>query len=512
MTPDGEELSGGAYVSKEWWSDYGVSISASGGYRDVPRLFDTSDIGERPNTDPNLGSPNESCSPSGPGVGDGGKVGKPGENCVPQGNVLIIQESNTEQPDDNERGGMITFDFASMVDTMYAIGLMDIDEEGTTIMVTYEDESGMEQTKTIDVPVYGGNSVQTVRIDLDNVSQLKANLSGSGAVTYLAICVGDGTVPPSALPTTFPTASPTASPTGSATASLTGAPMSKPTSAPVSPTSSPMGSPTSSPTARPSVVAMPSKSPTLLPEPTPAPTPLCTNVTIDFSTNAKGDKLPGGLYVEDEWEDYGLTLSAMGGFGTLPRLFNTSSVGNSLYGDPDLGAPNFRCDVPGPGMGTGGEPGQPGENCSPQGNVLIIQEKNTDTTIPDDNVDGGMIMFEFSPPATYVYEMGFLDVDYETTITIVHDETEVTTIAVPIMGDNSYQVMEINIANVDMIKVTARNSAAVTHISLCVGNPITTAPPAVTPPPSVFPTPAMSMSLSMSLSLSLSLSMSMSMP
>jgi hypothetical protein len=136
-----------------------VSISASGGYLDVPRLLNTSDVGDEINGDRDLGSPNQRCSPSGPGVGVGGEPDMPGQNCVLQGNMLIIQESNAEQPDDNARGDMITFDFASKVKTVDAIGLMDIDEVGTNLMVTYEDESGNEQTKTIDVSVFGENSV-----------------------------------------------------------------------------------------------------------------------------------------------------------------------------------------------------------------------------------------------------------------------------------------------------------------------------------------------------------------
>jgi hypothetical protein len=68
--------------------------------------------------------------------------------------MLNILESNTEQPDDSARGGMITFDFASKVKTVDAIGLMDIDEVGTDLMVTYEDESGNKQTKTLDVPMF----------------------------------------------------------------------------------------------------------------------------------------------------------------------------------------------------------------------------------------------------------------------------------------------------------------------------------------------------------------------
>jgi len=87
----------------------------------------------------------------------------------------------------------------------------------------------------------------------------------------------------------------------------------------------------------------------------PASTSLvtCQPVAIDFSTSGSGIQLQGGAYVQREWEQaYGLTLYAAGGFGYLPRLFNTSSVGN----DPDLGSPNEWCYPPGPGKGEGGKP------------------------------------------------------------------------------------------------------------------------------------------------------------
>lgn len=132
------------------------------------------------------------------------------------------------------------------------------------------------------------------------------------------------------------------------------------------------------------------------PEPTPpggAPTNVgvCPTdpVTVNFDKAANGTALPAGLYVEKEWETLGLTLFAEGGVGTLPRLFDTANPGgatNDDCGDRDLGAPNKECPGGGPGEGVGGEPGAPGENCDPLGNVLIIQEPGEDC--PDDNVDG----------------------------------------------------------------------------------------------------------------------------
>lgn len=68
----------------------------------------------------------------------------------------------------------------------------------------------------------------------------------------------------------------------------------------------------------------------------------------------------------------------------------------------------------GPSEGIGGIPDTPGEDCDPLGNVLIAQEPGTD--MPDDNVvDGRIIVFTFDEPAQYVYEIGILDADYDST-------------------------------------------------------------------------------------------------
>mmetsp|Transcript_25496 Transcript_25496/g.46032 ORF Transcript_25496/g.46032 Transcript_25496/m.46032 type:complete len:81 (-) Transcript_25496:194-436(-) len=73
-----------------------------------------------------------------------------------------------------------------------------------------------------------------------------------------------------------------------------------------------------------------------------------------------------------------MTLQAKGGENTLPRIFDSGNPGGETRyacGDSDLGTPNEKCSKnPGPGRGIGGEPGSPGENCEPLGNVLIVQE------------------------------------------------------------------------------------------------------------------------------------------
>ena len=178
-----------------------------------------------------------------------------------------------------------------------------------------------------------------------------------------------------------------------------------------------------------------------------------------------------GTYVKDEWRDLGLVLSAQGGLsdrmGNMPRIFDTANPGNATVGDPDLGAPNRKCTPTGPGIGMGGEPGQPGINCKPLGNVLIIQENNNLPLIPDDNAKGGSITMDFPDAGgKSVHEIGLLDIDEPATVVVTSDSVGEKVINVPNLGDNSYQVVTIHTANVRSVKVLLTGSGAVTHIKL----------------------------------------------
>jgi hypothetical protein len=179
---------------------------------------------------------------------------------------------------------------------------------------------------------------------------------------------------------------------------------------------------------------------------------VCEAVTVTFETDAEGVALSPPLCVENEWASLGLTFFAEGGEGTTPCLFDTANPGSEREGgDSDLGAPNEGCTPAGPGTGEGGAPGTPGENCEPLGNVLIIQEPGV--SVPDDNVDGGILTLDFPKPGgQYVYEIGLLDIDYATSVVVVYEKNEAgdlaeTEITVPLLGDNSKQTVEINQAN-----------------------------------------------------------------
>lgn len=77
-----------------------------------------------------LGTPNEEFG--GPGIGRAGQRGRRYENAEARGNVLIISEDDdSSDPDDNQKGGTMTFQFSSSV-VLNSLGLLD-NEEGVKL-------------------------------------------------------------------------------------------------------------------------------------------------------------------------------------------------------------------------------------------------------------------------------------------------------------------------------------------------------------------------------------------
>jgi len=186
----GRDLTRGEYVEKEW-AAYGMVVKAKGGYGDKPRLFDCANPGTVDAGDPDLGSPNETCDLDGPGEGIGGEKGAKGENCVPLGFALIVQEKNKrlDIPDDNEKGGVIIFEYTRSGGTyVKEIQLLDIDYGGAEIMVGYYKAENFLKRKSYKADDLGDNSVQTILIDQDNVAWLKVKLLESGAVPSITFC------------------------------------------------------------------------------------------------------------------------------------------------------------------------------------------------------------------------------------------------------------------------------------------------------------------------------------
>jgi hypothetical protein len=451
MDASGNAVAKGAYVENEW-IEYGFTLSAEGGVGTLPRIFDTtSPGGETPRKcgDSDLGAPNKYCPGGGPGDGDGGKPGTEGENCLPQGNALIIQEPGESCPDDNGDGGIINFNFtATNGQYVYELGLLDVDYE-VIVEIGYETSTGFKEREIV-VPLLGDNSYQVLAIDQANVKWIKVKFERSGAITSIKLCPEEGVTPtPSETEPTSPSAPSISPPTSGSTPSV-----SPPTAASIPTKPAPV--PTPAP-----VVSRP-----------PAGPGGCELVTVGFDKDPDGNDILAGTYVENEWISLGLSLFAEGGEGSLPRIFDTANPGGETpdaCGDSDLGAPNKYCYVGGPGRGEGGKPNQPGENCVPLGNALIVQEPGE--SCPDDNVNGGLINLDFPyGNGQYVKEIGLLDIDYETIVIVVTQTPNGFSqreIRVPLLGDNSYQVLEIDQENVKWIKLMLTRSGAMTSVTFC---------------------------------------------
>lgn len=327
----------------------------------LPRLFDmVNPVCADGNGDPDLGAPNQACPGGGPGEGVGGEPGQPGENCDPLRFGLIVQEPGIACPDDNVDGGSVTLDFVNPGGQfIFEIGILDVDY-ATDLEIEYYTYSSGVQTRTISVPLLGDNSYQVVEINQPNTKSIKLNLERSASITSIKFCRGGGVPPPTNPPPTNP--------------------------APTAPR----------PSLRPPSAAPPTP-PVVSPTTGPAPTSVpggCTLKTVGFDYDSDGKAVTKGTYVKDEWIGDGMTVLAEGGEGMLPRIFDTANpVCADGDGDSDLGAPNKAYPGGVAGHGEGGEPGKPGENCSPKGNALIVQEPGT--SCPDDNVDGGIILSTF---------------------------------------------------------------------------------------------------------------------
>ena len=95
-------------------------------------------------------------------------------------NVLIISEDGDRyDPDDNAAGGTINVEFEDLV-SVNSIGLLDIDEPGSSL--TFYDENS-NPIETVEIDSSDDNSFQEITFDLDDVASFDINLTGSGAVT-----------------------------------------------------------------------------------------------------------------------------------------------------------------------------------------------------------------------------------------------------------------------------------------------------------------------------------------
>ncbi|MDA0673159.1 MAG: hypothetical protein O3C67_05565 [Cyanobacteria bacterium] len=203
---DFEDFAAGTFIRGHEWADHGVTLSVDSNRQlrdasgDLPlRLFDSNCLPH-----PSRGSNLPKCT------GDDGDLAT-GEafGTAPEGNVLIIQEDNSHlrvnrrkqgeealgDPDDDARGGIITFTFAQAV-SLVSLGILDFDDrdrgEGFIRAYTSADDLTAALTFNLsdiapmnrDFP--GNNSLRKLDAFGGGLFQkLVVEYPGSGAITHL---------------------------------------------------------------------------------------------------------------------------------------------------------------------------------------------------------------------------------------------------------------------------------------------------------------------------------------
>ena len=178
--PDGGTAPG------DFFPDFTVSVLNNDAGPAAAIIFDSSNP---TGGDTDLGTPNQSCG--GPGVGTGGEIGEPGENCTPYGNLLIIADNIddfvppygiVDDPDDEEEGGMIAFDFDMEV-VLQNIVIIDVDqgavqmvEQGATLCV-YVEARDLEDNAVESVDLSGTARGSFTRIEI--------HFTGSAAIAQI---------------------------------------------------------------------------------------------------------------------------------------------------------------------------------------------------------------------------------------------------------------------------------------------------------------------------------------
>ncbi len=182
----------------------------------------------------------------------------------------------------------------------------------------------------------------------------------------------------------------------------------------------------------------------------------CIHYVIDFEEFSAGDipmVFENGAMSTDDPVNHPL------------MIFDSS---NPTGGDFDLGTPNE--DFSGPGVGSDGESGEPGENSIPLGNILIISDDGNSGN-PNDFSGGGLFRFDFDF-LVRVDTIIIIDVEPDEMMVVTMFDSlggVLSTFDVGGLGNNSYQELPINTDNVKrfLIEFVGSGSVGEVRYSIC---------------------------------------------
>lgn len=190
---------------------------------------------------------------------------------------------------------------------------------------------------------------------------------------------------------------------------------------------------------------------------------------IDFEADDAETAILAGQVIDDEYSAWGLNINATNNKSGHPNIAIAFDSSDPTGDDYDLGTPNE--DFGGPGVGVGGEIGEPGENAVAQGNLLIIAENNVDVNgdglidDPDDEANGGYLIFTFDEE-TYVESVRLIDIDEPgVKIKLYNDENiNFSTINIADLENNSAQTINIDTDGVKKMKIKLTHSGGVDDV------------------------------------------------
>ncbi len=200
-------------------------------------------------------------------------------------------------------------------------------------------------------------------------------------------------------------------------------------------------------------------------------------MVLDFDLDPWGAGIPAGLDVSEAYAAWGVHLVTYNDPAMLtPGMGVAFDSSNPTGGDFDLGTPNET--FGGPGVGDGGQVGQPGANATPLYNLLISAEDFVDADgdglidDPDDDAHGAWFDFVFDG-ATCVVGFDLLDIEPgESPMDVLlydagHDL--IGHVQAGGLGNNSYEYVPVDLCGVHSMMIDIYGSGAIDNLEICVG-------------------------------------------
>ena len=198
--------------------------------------------------------------------------------------------------------------------------------------------------------------------------------------------------------------------------------------------------------------------------------------TIDFDTDGDGNPiLPGQVIDASTYAALGVSIQGFANFGSgfVPNELVAFDSSNPSGGDDDLGTPSENCPTCDPmTMNCPGvsNNGAGLTNCTPLGNILIVEENFTDTNgdgLDDDPDDHGpgMIIFDFDCPVN-ISTISFVD-DSEGEFIATRVDGTVVTHTLDGGLDNDVFTQVFNEGDVVQLVVDFEGSGAVSGVNFC---------------------------------------------